>query len=48
MCVCVTFLSGGVSQPLLQLLPEAIVGLDGVLQFLSQTSDLPQVLLHQV
>lgn len=44
----VTFLSGGASQSLLQLLSEAVVGLDGILQSLSQTPDLSQVFLHQI
>lgn len=43
-----TFLGRGAGQPPLQLLPEAVVGLDGVLQSLPQTPDLSQVLLHQV
>lgn len=43
-----TFLGGGPGQFVLQLLSEAVVGLDGVLQSLPQAADLPQVFLHQV
>lgn len=47
-CVCVTFLRSAAGQSLLQLLPESIVGADGVLQPLPQAPDLSQMLLHQV
>lgn len=46
--VSLTSISGGVSQTSLQLLSQPLVGPDGVLQTLTQRTDLTQMLLDQV